>query len=514
MKILKLFPILSVITTLIFSNIIFAQIEYYDSPDEGCTIGVAAGTATSDGRPLVWKTRDSSAEDNEVIYNTSFPIHFLSVISAGGTYSWMGVNEKGFAIINSASLDLPGSWQDNGRIMRDALGTCETVNDFQHLLDSTNVPGGRHTQSNYAVIDSTGAAAIFETGDTIYWKYDALDTNQAPDGYVLRTNFAMNGGGTGGIERYYRTVDLVADFYSGDSLNYQSILRTQMRDFSDFSSNPVPVPFPHYWIPGRPYGYIYTGVSICRSFTVSTSVIRGILPGESAKLSTMWTILGQSAGAIAVPYWPVGNTPAAANGQPTAPLCDIAKQIKSELFDYPDNLDYIDSYKLRDGTGGGLWTMTFPAEDSIFWATDSIFDQWNDSIPPIAEMLTFETNIANYSLKKLQEFYNVLGIDDALVYQQPESFVLKQNYPNPFNPTTTIEFSIPKTELVTLKIYNLLGQEVTELVAKRLTPGNYKYIWVASDFASGVYFYELEAGDPSTGSGSYFVQTNKLILIK
>jgi len=499
------FSLIVLIILFLLANLLNAQIEYCDPPLEGCTIGVAAGVATSDGRPLVWKTRDSSSEDNEVIYNTSFPIKFLSVVTAGYSYSWMGVNEKGFAIINSMSADLPGSYNDNGRIMRDALGTCYTVDDFQHLLDSTNTPGGRRTQSNYAVIDSTGAAAIFETGDTIYWKYDALDINQATDGYILRTNFSMAGGGTAGIERYYRTVNLIADFYSGDTLNHKSILRTQMRDFSDYGSNPVPVPFPSSWIPGRPFGYIYTGISICRSASVSASVIHGVLQNESGKLSTMWTILGQPAGAIAVPYWPVGNTPGASNGNPTAPLCDVAKQIKSILYDYPDNTNYIDSYKLRDGTGGGLWTITFPAEDSVYVTTDSIMAQWNDTTPPIGEMLAFETSIADYALTVLQNAYVILAKPE-ITYSQPTGFQLFQNYPNPFNPTTTIEFSIPKTKFVTLKIYNILGQEVEELVSKQLTAGSYKYNWNAGHLASGVYSYKLEAGG--------YIQTHKLILMK
>ncbi|MFC2088157.1 T9SS type A sorting domain-containing protein [Calditrichota bacterium] len=83
---------------------------------------------------------------------------------------------------------------------------------------------------------------------------------------------------------------------------------------------------------------------------------------------------------------------------------------------------------------------------------------------------------------------------------------MKQNYPNPFNPRTNIKFSIPKTELVTLKIYNLLGQEVATLVSDKLVPGNYTYTWDASHFASGVYYYKIQAGG--------FVQTRKLILMK
>ncbi|MFC2088855.1 T9SS type A sorting domain-containing protein [Calditrichota bacterium] len=96
----------------------------------------------------------------------------------------------------------------------------------------------------------------------------------------------------------------------------------------------------------------------------------------------------------------------------------------------------------------------------------------------------------------------------------PIKFNLKQNYPNPFNPTTNIEFSIPKPEFVILKIYNILGQEVATLVSDKLTPGNYKYTWDAAGFASGIYYYKISAGDPSTSSGSTFVQTRKLILMK
>jgi hypothetical protein len=88
----------------------------------------------------------------------------------------------------------------------------------------------------------------------------------------------------------------------------------------------------------------------------------------------------------------------------------------------------------------------------------------------------------------------------------PLTFDLKQNYPNPFNPRTTIEFSIPKTEFVTLKIYNLLGQEVAALVSEKLTPGNYKYTWDASGFASGLYYYQIKSSE--------FQKVKKMIVIK
>jgi len=101
---------------------------------------------------------------------------------------------------------------------------------------------------------------------------------------------------------------------------------------------------------------------------------------------------------------------------------------------------------------------------------------------------------------------NIVDVLDDNLYNYPNEFVLTQNYPNPFNPLTTIEFSIPSNEFVTLKIFNLRGQQVATLVSEKRTPGNYKYNWHATGFASGVYYYRLEAGNN--------VQTRKMVYLK
>jgi hypothetical protein len=88
----------------------------------------------------------------------------------------------------------------------------------------------------------------------------------------------------------------------------------------------------------------------------------------------------------------------------------------------------------------------------------------------------------------------------------PREFSLSQNYPNPFNPSTQIQFSIAQAGFVTLKVYDLLGREVTTLVHQNLTPSSYSVTWNASNVASGAYFYRLQ-------SGSY-VETRKLLLMK
>ncbi len=88
----------------------------------------------------------------------------------------------------------------------------------------------------------------------------------------------------------------------------------------------------------------------------------------------------------------------------------------------------------------------------------------------------------------------------------PDDFNLSQNYPNPFNPTTTIAFSLPIANLVTLKAYNILGQEVATLVNEEMKAGSYTVNFNASNLSSGVYFYRLTAGS--------FVMNKKFTLLK
>lgn len=83
---------------------------------------------------------------------------------------------------------------------------------------------------------------------------------------------------------------------------------------------------------------------------------------------------------------------------------------------------------------------------------------------------------------------------------------LQQNYPNPFNPSTKIEYSIPQSGLVSLKVYDILGNEIAALVNQHQSAGNYIATFNATNLSTGIYFYKLQSGD--------FVKTNKMLLIK
>ena len=88
----------------------------------------------------------------------------------------------------------------------------------------------------------------------------------------------------------------------------------------------------------------------------------------------------------------------------------------------------------------------------------------------------------------------------------PSDFNLSQNYPNPFNPSTKIKFQIVESGNVSLKIYDLLGNEITNLVNEELSSGSYEVTFNASHLASGIYFYRLQAGS--------FIETKKMILLR
>jgi hypothetical protein len=96
----------------------------------------------------------------------------------------------------------------------------------------------------------------------------------------------------------------------------------------------------------------------------------------------------------------------------------------------------------------------------------------------------------------------------------PINTTLLQNYPNPFNPATTIKYHLNKSNFVILKIYNIAGQELETLFNGFQSNGDYQLVWQPKGLPSGVYFYRLQVGDPSTGSGQRFSETKKLILQK
>lgn len=121
-------------------------------------------------------------------------------------------------------------------------------------------------------------------------------------------------------------------------------------------------------------------------------------------------------------------------------------------------------------------------------------------VPSGSQTMTFEFDFSKFALGD----ETIASVDEEVII--PSEFKLLQNYPNPFNPATTISFSIPSPEFISLKVYDILGNEVATLVSEEKPAGEFDITFVASTFTSGVYLYRL-----STGS---FTEIKKMILMK
>jgi len=113
----------------------------------------------------------------------------------------------------------------------------------------------------------------------------------------------------------------------------------------------------------------------------------------------------------------------------------------------------------------------------------------------------------DWIIEAVVEYHNLLDLEnpsDKILF--PNKAFLLQNYPNPFNPSTSIEFSIPSSDEVQIVVYNMTGQKIGTLLNKRMPAGNYKLEYNAHNLSSGIYFYQIQAGE--------FQEVKKMILLR
>ena len=154
-----------------------------------------------------------------------------------------------------------------------------------------------------------------------------------------------------------------------------------------------------------------------------------------------------------------------------------------------------------------------PDQSAFYWGLRyRIVNRYNNSMPstPIPHLSLNKTSeqneqlyIANY---KTGEPVNVTGVDESGRPNLPKTFSLEQNYPNPFNPSTKIKYQIPNSGYVSLKIYDVLGEQVASMINKEQPAGSYEINFDASKLTSGIYFYQLKAGNN--------IQIKKMMLLK
>lgn len=181
--------------------------------------------------------------------------------------------------------------------------------------------------------------------------------------------------------------------------------------------------------------------------------------------------------------------------------------------DDPDNNDHLFREFVVDDGSGGMRVDEGPGSSS--WLSTYSVNPADNPVQRIQNGTTIDKltgimyfSFGNYKLvpRSPDDFMNLVSVTDLVDGTVPERFELSQNYPNPFNPATQIRFSLPNDAHVTMRIFNVLGQQVKVLVDEYHTAGTYTTTFDAGMLSSGVYFYRIEAGD--------FVETKRLMLIK
>ena len=189
-----------------------------------CTSVIVSSQLTRDGKAVMFKHRDSRCQEVAVEYfdggrimglvNADWRRAPVANVAPGTPEVWAGMNESGFAIMNTATYDLkdddvPASEMDReGVVMYRALEVCGSLSDFEHFLDTLSRPMG--VEANFGVIDNFGGAAYYEVNNHSWVKFDV---NQDLKGYMVVTNFTRTGREEDrrGVDRYRKACKILSD---------------------------------------------------------------------------------------------------------------------------------------------------------------------------------------------------------------------------------------------------------------------------------------------------------------
>ena len=367
--------------------VLFIFLTSIVEPGFSCTSAVVSGKATNDGRPLLWKHRDTGDVENKIVYAEGSKYDYVGVANRVDTLAqqiWMGSNEVGFAIMNTASYNLnEGQVCDvpddqEGLFMRAVLEVCSDISDFEAFMDSSIGTWG--LAANFGVIDARGGAAYYEKGYYDYTKYDVTDLETAPEGYLIRTNFSMSGTDQKGYGfiRHGVTSEL---FSKQKSISVDFILQSATRNLKhgllkkDLRSDPLP-------LDRDDEEYVHFQDYVVRTSSASTLLIQGVLPSEDPQLTTLWTVLGWQPVTLVTPVWVKSDAllpdlVKSINGAP-APINAAAMRLKKTCFPVKmgNGPDYLLRSQLSNQSGTGLMDIILPAENKIIEKTKAMQTKW------------------------------------------------------------------------------------------------------------------------------------------
>ena len=376
-----------------------------------CTTAVISGKATRDGRPMLWKHRDTWAVKNKIMVFRDGKYSYVGLVNSSdktGKSVWIGYNSTGFAIMNSASYNLNNDTIKQsgleGRVMKKALQTCATIDDFEKLLN--DMPKPTRLEANFGVIDGKGGAAYFELSNFKVVKFDANDPSTAPMGYIVRSNYSFSGTPKNGagyiryvtankeLDKSAKSNGIVAeDILQGLSRNlYNSLTEDNLWDYSN--------------IPEGNKKFVWFEDFIPRSGSASSCVVEGVKPGEDARLTTMWSIVGWPLASVAIPVWITKNNDLPEvvtynDSLKDSPICHYALELKKKAYCYTwgkSAKHYLNVNALLNANGTGMMQQLKPLDDRLI---------------NMGHQLLNSMRRDGYDAKKIKNFYQSV---DKLVY--------------------------------------------------------------------------------------------------
>ena len=352
-----------------------------------CTTGIVSGKHTVDGRPLLFKQRDSEQADNVFVYSNSGRYSYIGVVPIGDMDNRrvvFGHNEKGLAIMNSNSYNLESpdkNGMTKGNLIRLGLEKCATVAEFEELL-RTLAPFAYG--SNYGCLDATSACAYLECGAEGVERFDADDPKAAPHGYIVRSNFGMSNDPKKGkgYARYTEASDLFEAAASQHQLSWKEIFSFSRSLHHGWTKTDLNKLIPAQESDTALYAF---RDYIPRYITASTVVYQGVRPGESPLLTTAWTSIAHPLTTVCMPIWFGGGhcLPKCVqrNSEGRCSLVDWSNVLKRYLFpiEYGEGNDYIMLSHLINQEGTGVFQQIVPLENRIIEEGERYLHRFRES---------------------------------------------------------------------------------------------------------------------------------------
>lgn len=294
----------------IFLPLVFLAVIFFGGTEAvACTSAIIPGWASPDGRPLLWKHRDTDSIENGIRHFKGEKYSFVGLVnsSSDGGEVWIGSNTAGFAIMNTASYclkddEVPESEMDReGRVMYRALEICASLEEFEHFLDTLSRPSG--VEANFGCIDAFGGAAYYETDNYGYFK---RDVSAMDEGYCVVTNFSVSGNMDRwkGVERYI-TADAIFKRMKAGERTFKAMAPHIIMDSLSRSYSHALLGIDLGQCPEE-FLSLSSGIAVDQDFiprriTSASVVVQGGRAGESPCCSVIWAALGYPACAVMIP---------------------------------------------------------------------------------------------------------------------------------------------------------------------------------------------------------------------